>query len=413
MADYSKLNRHSETWCPIPFVGLALHPMGFLTRCMMSEEMMSNAQDLDWDSPDFQALRKSMLDGKWDEPGCGNCMMKEEAGVRSQRQNWLRPGHYEKRFPEGVYDNPKLTDNTVRHLFLNFNNVCNFKCRMCSPRYSNSLIPEHKHISTTNPDLTGLKFDEEQHKNINNVVKFLEVNRHRLKDITSIWVTGGEPFIDKTMFKVRDILYEYAKPEQIRMSITTNGSRCSIEELATFNRFKQIHFDLSVDSVGPMFEYMRSAGIFTWDQMNTFIGELAEFQQKNKSWLHVSLNSTYQLYNSHLIKEFFDYTYKHLGPGHVNMRVLVGPQKLGFQARNTPVEIKQYANEQIEELRKYDWLEEDDHSIIDDCHKMLNRSIDETYWHYFKIYCKAQDDFRNVHLKDYHPDLAKEVYNGL
>ena len=46
MADYSKLNRHSETWCPIPFVGLALHPMGFLTRCMMSEEMMSNAQDL-------------------------------------------------------------------------------------------------------------------------------------------------------------------------------------------------------------------------------------------------------------------------------------------------------------------------------------------------------------------------------
>ena len=23
MADYSKLNRHSETWCPIPFVGLA------------------------------------------------------------------------------------------------------------------------------------------------------------------------------------------------------------------------------------------------------------------------------------------------------------------------------------------------------------------------------------------------------
>ena len=148
-----------------------------------------------------------------------------------------------KRFPEDAYDNPQLTGNTVRHLFLNFNNVCNFKCRMCSPRYSNSLIPEHKHISTTNPDLTGLKFDEEQHKNINNVVKFLEVNRHRLKDITSIWVTGGEPFIDNTMYKVRDILYEYATPEQTLMSITTNGSRVSIEELATFNRFKQLHSD--------------------------------------------------------------------------------------------------------------------------------------------------------------------------
>ena len=75
-----------------------------------------------------------------------------------------------------------------------------------------------------------------------------------------------------------------------------------------------------------MFEYMRSAGIFKWDQMNKLIGELAKFQQKNKDWLLVSLNSTYQLYNSHLIKEFFEYTYNHLGPGHVNMRVLVGPK---------------------------------------------------------------------------------------
>ena len=45
---------------------------------------------------------------------------------------------------------------------------------MCSPRYSNSLIPEHKHIHQTEPTLTGLKFEEEQHKNINNVIAFLK-----------------------------------------------------------------------------------------------------------------------------------------------------------------------------------------------------------------------------------------------
>ena len=61
----------------------------------------------------------------------------------------------------------------------------------------------------------------------------LETNKHRLKDITSIWITGGEPFIDKTMFTVRDILYEYAIKEQIMMSITTNGSRCLIDDIAT------------------------------------------------------------------------------------------------------------------------------------------------------------------------------------
>ena len=409
MTDLTKYNKHSDTWCPIPFVGLALHPMGFLTRCMMSEEIMSNSDSLDWDSPDFQKLRQSMLDGKWDSPGCDNCRMKEETGVQSQRQNWLK--NTIRKFPEGAYENPQLTENTVRHLFLNFNNVCNFKCRMCSPRYSNSLIPEHKHIHKTEPALTGLKFEEEQHKNINNVIKFLETNKHRLKDITSIWITGGEPFIDNTMYKVRDILYEYAKPEQIMMSITTNGSRCEVEDIATFNRFKQIHFDLSLDSIGGMFEYMRSAGVYTWTEMQKFINELAEFRLKNKDWLLVSLNSTYQLYNAHLIKQFFEFTNDHFGNGHVNMRVLVGPQKLGFQARNTPDAIKEVANEEIDTLLQYDWLEDDDIRIINDCKTMLNKPRDEMHWNAFKRFCKAQDSFRKVHLGDYHPMLAKEVYD--
>ena len=65
MTDLKEYNKHSETWCPIPFVGLSLHPMGFLSRCMMSEEVMSNAQILTGIvSPNFQQLRKSMLDGK-------------------------------------------------------------------------------------------------------------------------------------------------------------------------------------------------------------------------------------------------------------------------------------------------------------------------------------------------------------
>ena len=108
------------------------------------------------------------------------------------------------------------------------------------------------------------------------------------------------------MYKVRDILYEYATPEQIPMSITTNGSRVSIEELATFNRFKQLHSIQVLIVLDPMFEYMRSAGIFKWDQMNKLIGELAEFKQKNKDWLLVKLriNST-MLYNS-LLKSFLN-----------------------------------------------------------------------------------------------------------
>ena len=147
--EFKKANRHSETWCPVPFTAISLHPTGTLTRCMMSEEIMSNEENMDWDSPDFQALRKSMLEGKWDQPGCDNCKKKEDMGVKSQRQNWLVANH-RKKFnftADEAFSNPQITGNTLRHMFLNFNNVCNFKCRMCSPRYSNSLIPEWKAVS--------------------------------------------------------------------------------------------------------------------------------------------------------------------------------------------------------------------------------------------------------------------------
>ena len=59
------------------------------------ESYQRNLRDIN-SSPDFQALRKSMLEGKWDEPGCDNCKKKEEMGVKSQRQNWLVANHKKK-----------------------------------------------------------------------------------------------------------------------------------------------------------------------------------------------------------------------------------------------------------------------------------------------------------------------------
>jgi len=380
--------------------------MGFLSRCMMSEEIMSNAQNLDWDSPEFQRLRQSMLDGKWDSPGCDNCRMKEETGAKSQRQNWLTA--QKRHFVDGAYDEPKISGNTVRHLFLNFNNVCNFKCRMCSPRYSNSLIAEHRHLHNTS--MPKLRFDEEQYKNINNVLNFLEFNRDRLKDVTSIWVTGGEPFIDDTMWKVVDMLNEYAIPEQISMSITTNGSRIGVDQLDVFNNFKQIHFDLSMDTPGPMFEYMRSAGLYSWEEIDKFVDELAEYRKQNMDWLLVSLNSSYQIYNATRLKELYEYTYDKLGENHVNHRLVIGPRH--FQARHAPQEIKEIANGKIDELLTARWLDDHDIRMIEDARKMLNRPAELEQWQMFITQCKGQDKFRGVDLRDYDSVLGKAVYGS-
>lgn len=406
--EFKKANRHSDTWCPVPFTAISLHPTGTLTRCMMSEEIMSNEENMDWDSPDFQALRKSMLEGKWDEPGCDNCKKKEEMGVKSQRQNWLVANH-KKKFnftADEAFSNPQLTGNTLRHMFLNFNNVCNFKCRMCSPRYSNSLIPEWKAVSK---DIEKVKFEPELYKNVNNVLDFIDNNKHRLQDLTSIWITGGEPFIDNQIWKAMDILNEYADPSQIHMTITTNGSKTSIADIDKFRHFKQIHWDLSTDVASPMFEYMRSNGVWTWEQMNKHIQDLSDYHKENEDWLMVSLNSSYQLYNATSLNEFFIYVRDMFeGRGNINNRILVGPN--WFQARHAPDSIKAVANKEIRKLFESGWLNDMQEGMVRDAQRALNNPAIPEQWNTFVQQCKAQDKFRGINLMDYDPLLGKEVY---
>lgn len=408
----SKEKQHSDTWCPIPFVAVSYHPMGALTRCMMSEELMS--YDLDWDNQSFQDLRKSMLDGKWDLPGCHSCKTKEDFNVTSQRLKWLE-GKTRNRLSENAYDNPTLTNNTVRHLFLNFNNVCNFKCRMCSPKYSNSLIPEHNYMKQNHPT-DFIKYDEEhagQHKNINDVEDFLYKNKDRLKDVTQIWITGGEPFIGKTLYNVKDILYKYAKPEQIFLTITTNGSKVDVDKLQEFDRFKLLHLDVSLDVVGNMFEYMRSDKIFSWEQMNLFINKVSTFGFGNSKWFKFSCNSSYQICNSTKIKELYEYNHnleqEYDSKILTNQRVLIGPSYL--QARHLPEEVKIVANENISNLLKHKWLDKDDIKNINDCKTMLNKEADKEKWIKFRVMTKIQDKYRKTYLKDYDSLLSNYVYN--
>jgi len=409
MDDLKEYNKHSDTWCPIPFVGVSLHPMGFLSRCMMSEEVMSNYDEMDWNNPEFQRLRKSMLDGKWDSPGCDNCQIKESIGMKSQRQNWLSANLKTKfNFEEDVFDNPNITGNKIKHLFLNFNNVCNFKCRMCSPRYSNSLIPEFKQLSQ---DVPEVKFEEEKYKNINNVVNFIEANKDKLKDLRSIWITGGEPFIDNSIWQVMDILNEYADPSKINMTITTNGSRTNINDVDKFRNFNRINWDLSMDTTGPMFEYMRSSGVYTWNQMHSFTHDLSEYVKENSNWLMVSINSSYQIFNVHKLYEFFTYVHDMFGDyTNINNRVLVGPR--WFQAAHTPEHIKSIANENINKLLQSSWIGKSEKSMIDDCQKMLNKDFKKEEWQVFVNQCKAQDKFRNVDLRDYDQLLGDAVYGS-
>ena len=83
-----------------------------------------------FDSEQMQKLQ-DMLDGIWDKEGCIS-VLKKNNKVTCQRQKWLQRNPQDFKNTQG-FINPKTTGNPVNHLFINYSNICNFKCRMCGP----------------------------------------------------------------------------------------------------------------------------------------------------------------------------------------------------------------------------------------------------------------------------------------
>ena len=116
----------------------------------MSETAMGDVSEgsiiKQWDNEKFQELRQAQLNGQWLK-GCDNCRIKEEKGVVSKRQHWMTLDVF-----KDVWDRvdwQKKTNNKIYHLDIAFNNLCNFKCKMCSSAYSNAWIGDENKLIVT------------------------------------------------------------------------------------------------------------------------------------------------------------------------------------------------------------------------------------------------------------------------
>ena len=398
------INKHSDTWCPIPFNAISFHPTGVLTRCMMSDTAMGES----YDSEQMQKLRQDMLDGKWDKEGCQTCYKKEQHGNISQRQKWLLKDPHKFKNPDG-YNNPQIVGNPVNHMFINYSNICNFKCRMCSPLFSNSLIPEHKHLAAIDNIVPKSKLDNNLIKNRNFVNDTLRNDPSKLDSVTSIWITGGEPFIDNSVYDLMDILDENDRSMEIDMCVTTNGSKLDLDRLQSFETLKSFELDLSLDAPSTMFEYMRSAGVFTWAEMEKVLADLKYFAQVNSSWFKFSLNASIQAYNFDTILQLNNLAIE-CGASN-NSRQLLNPRE--FRTDILPMEMRQA---EIEKLKNYN-VNNDINSarlkrtLEDACLNLSKPQADIVQIKKFVKRTIETDKYRNMHLYDYHKELGDWVYS--
>lgn len=386
----------------MPFITLAVNPGNYISRCMMSMKNMGPITSDTYSNSAYQTLRQNMLDGVWDEDGCETCFAKEQDGFASQRTKWL--DREEKYLSEsGIYkSNLSVERNKIYHLYMNFSNICNFKCRMCGPHFSNAWIPDYNKLAEQGLQ-RNINVPPKQQVDIN---KFFAEFSNDLSDLRQIWITGGEPFIDDSVFEFVEQLKNYTDLRKIKCVINTNLSKLDVNSVSAFEDFKHVTLNVSMDAVGDFYSYMRGYN-FSFKEVDEKIKQLMQKTHEIDN-LHIGVNAGFQIYNILNFIDFWSWAKNIHGDkkgNFVSIVVLNGPRWL--RARNAPTSLKLKSIELIENLMKED-PEFGCNFYLDDCIKELKHNQNPEDIEKFISWNTALDKVRGEDIKIIFPELIAE-----
>ena len=193
---------------------------------------------------DITSVRNSILSGER-SAFCNACWNLEDAGLPSDRKlknsaldfYWDRDIRFiEDDTKQGKYKTLMVKNST--------SNTCNSTCVTCNSSASSAWAPlEQKMNKIPSPSsaMSTTTIDE----NLN------------FKDLVMLNLVGGEPLYEKKNFYILEKLIENNNTNCF-IAITTNGSvDLSKDNKELFQQFKNLNFNISIDGVGPVFEYMR------------------------------------------------------------------------------------------------------------------------------------------------------------
>jgi MoaA/NifB/PqqE/SkfB family radical SAM enzyme len=184
------------------------------------------------------------LDAGIQHPNCQRCWDEEVVGVASKR---IRDN-----------DNYQFVDNSLKIAELNLGTACNLKCRTCSPWASSQWNKEFLLVTDHAPPKD--EYDKMLY-NLNHSYDddsiFWESFKDKLSSVEQIDMYGGEPFMIKKQWELLQYSIDRGYSRNQTLHFNTNGTYFDYNKIEILKHFKQIDISVSIDGIGPQFEYQR------------------------------------------------------------------------------------------------------------------------------------------------------------
>jgi len=303
-----------------PFTGLATREDGAIQVCCRSHpigDITKNTLEEIWNNDNMLRIRRQVTNGER-PPECEPCFSLEDQGVESLRQRHVRGVIPEARI--NLYPNTfdRIGDDysmpfEFPTMEIKLNNLCNLKCRMCHPMDSTSW--------------NDWEAVEPFYKKENNILIEL-IDKHNLKrkphldkfeDNPNWWdsfekllpyfrrveFAGGEPLMDPQHYKILDMLKQYGHCIEIKyatnLSMLGKGSRNIYDY---WPHFKSVALNVSVDGIGPSYEYIR--GNADWEELIKNIKEVQQIPNISRIVGAVAVQVSNVLILDKMIEYFLD-----------------------------------------------------------------------------------------------------------
>ena len=234
----------SKTFCVMPFYGAEYRQNYTSPCCLMTAH-------------DINEVREDMLNSRQPD-SCSACWKLEEKGIKSDRQ-----------YKNESYD--FYADIDIRQVFTNCKNgqfspqiiklytsdLCNSACVTCGPKFSTHWqsiegIPIRLN-SISDSVLDGIDF----------------------ADIKMLSMLGGEPLYDKKIFNILQRLLDNNNTDCFISFVTNGNVKLTKQQTDLLSKFKNLDICVSIDGIGPVYEYMRYP--LKWADVEANIKQFKQF----------------------------------------------------------------------------------------------------------------------------------------
>lgn len=303
--------------CAFPWMNLSLSNNGHWRPCCSFKGSMGTTSETEiltaFDNQSM--LRDRFLSGEYLNE-CSHCWTLEKNGITSLRQHNLQLN--KKIFYSELLDKP-----TLKTMDLRITNICNFKCRICSPSSSSQVAAEQLRITTNQEEKQKIKDIIEQSNWSESNPDFLDDIVHNLDNIINLDFYGGEPFLVPRIKDFLQQIVDLGLHKQIRLHFNTNGSIFDKNIVDLLTQFKEVDIAFSIDDIKQRFEYQRGG---SWSQVENNIKNYLEYSGNNFTF---SIYPTINIQNVFYLDELVNWTHSLKLPIHYN--VLDTPEFLSIE----------------------------------------------------------------------------------